>query len=184
MIVAPFRVVLDANVLYPFSLRDTLLRAAAEGLFQPHWSEQILDELERNLVGRGTISREQAARLRRAMADAFPESIVTGHEHLIVGMSNHDKDKHVAAAAVRAGAQVIVTSNLKDFRALPEGIEAQSPDEFLCNLLDLDPEGMIDLVGRQAAALRRPPRSFDELLRGLAKMVPNFAASVADFRAR
>lgn len=30
MIVAPFRVLLDANVFYPFSLRDTLLRAAAE----------------------------------------------------------------------------------------------------------------------------------------------------------
>jgi hypothetical protein len=33
MIPAPFRVVLDANVLYPFSLRDTLLRAAAAGMF-------------------------------------------------------------------------------------------------------------------------------------------------------
>ena len=30
MLVAPFKVLLDANVLYPFTLRDTLLRAAAE----------------------------------------------------------------------------------------------------------------------------------------------------------
>jgi hypothetical protein len=34
MLAAPFKVVLDADVLYPFSLRDTLLRAAAEGLYQ------------------------------------------------------------------------------------------------------------------------------------------------------
>ena len=34
MIVAPFRVVLDANVLFPFTLRDTLLRAAARGYVQ------------------------------------------------------------------------------------------------------------------------------------------------------
>ena len=44
MIPAPFKVVLDANVLYPFSLRDTLLRAASEGLFQLYWSDQILEE--------------------------------------------------------------------------------------------------------------------------------------------
>ena len=34
MFPAPSRVVLDANVLFPFSLRDTLLRAAERGLFQ------------------------------------------------------------------------------------------------------------------------------------------------------
>jgi predicted nucleic acid-binding protein len=182
MIVAQFRVLLDANVLYPFSLRDTLLRAAAEGLFQVYWSEQILEEVERNLVSKGTISREQATRLRHAMTRAFPESMVTGYEHLISVMSNDDKDKHVAAAALRAGVQVIVTNNLKDFRDLPEGIEAQSPDEFLCNLFDLDPEGMVELIENQAAALRNPPRSFEALLQGLAKMAPTFAKSVSGLR--
>lgn len=180
MIVAPFKVVLDANVLFPFSLRDTLLRAAAEGLFQLYWSERILNETERNLVATGTITGEQAARLRAAMTHAFPEAMVTGYEYLIPAMPNHEKDRHVVAAAVKAGAQVIVTNNLKDFRELPGGIEAQSPDEFLCNLFDLDPEGMVALVKSQAAALRNPPRSFDELLRGLAKMVPDFAKSLAD----
>lgn len=180
MIVASFKVVLDANVLFPFSLRDTLLRAAAEGLFQLYWSEQILKETERNLVAKGTITEEQAARLRGAMTGEFPEAMVTGHEDLIEAMPNHEKDRHVAAAAVKAGAQVIVTSNLKDFRVLPDGIEAQSPDEFLSNLFDLDPDGMVDLVRSQAKALRKPPRAFDELLRGLAKIVPDFAKSVAD----
>ncbi|MCO5170385.1 MAG: PIN domain-containing protein [Planctomycetes bacterium] len=42
MVPAPFKVVLDANVLYPFTLRDTLLRAASRGLFQVYWSEQFL----------------------------------------------------------------------------------------------------------------------------------------------
>ena len=50
MITAPFKVVLDANVLYPFSLRDTLLRAAAAALFQVYWSDEILEETRRNLV--------------------------------------------------------------------------------------------------------------------------------------
>lgn len=94
-------------------------------------------------------------------------------------MPNHEKDRHVVAAAVKAGAQVIVTNNLRDFQALPDGVEAQSPDEFLCNLLDLDPGGMVALVKNQAAALQNPPRSFDQLLRGLAKLVPDFARSLA-----
>lgn len=41
MVPAPFRVVLDANVLFPFTVRDTLLRAAALGMYQVHWSEQL-----------------------------------------------------------------------------------------------------------------------------------------------
>src|SRR5687767_9448716 len=124
MLPAPFKVVLDANVLYPFSLRDTLLRAAAEGLFQAYWSEQILDEVSRNLIQAG-MTKLQAERLRTAMEAAFPEARVTAHEHLIPAMNNDQKDRHVVAAAVKVGAQVIVTSNLKDFRNLPAGIEAQ-----------------------------------------------------------
>jgi len=50
MVPGPFIVVLDANVLFPFSLRDTLLRAAAAGFYQVRWSSQILDEMTRNLV--------------------------------------------------------------------------------------------------------------------------------------
>ncbi len=38
--------VLDADVLYPMVLRDTLLRAAAAGCFRMHWSARILDEVE------------------------------------------------------------------------------------------------------------------------------------------
>jgi hypothetical protein len=39
---------------------------------------------------------------------------------------------------------------------------------------------MVELVREQAKALRNPPRAFDELLRGLAKTVPEFAKCVAD----
>lgn len=178
MIAAPFRVVLDANVLYPFTLRDTLLRAAAAGLFQVYWSEAILDEATRNLVTDDIVTEEQAARLQEAMAAAFPEALVTDYEPLVPAMKNHEKDRHVAAAAVKAGAQVIVTTNLRDFRELPEGIEAQHPDEFLSNLFDLDPDSMTALVVDQAAALKNPPRTFDEILAALGKLVPDFATSV------
>jgi len=180
MFVAPFKVVLDANVLFPFTLRDTLLRAAAADLFQMHWSEEILDETARNLVATGTTTPDQATRLRTAMSRAFPEAFVAGYEHLTAAMPNDAKDRHVVAAAVKAGAQLIVTSNLRDFSPLPAGIEAQSPDEFLCSLFDLAPDLLVDLVRQQAEALKNPPRSFEDMLRGLGKMVPEFARSVAE----
>jgi predicted nucleic acid-binding protein len=178
MLVAPFKVLLDANVLYPLTLRDTLLRAGAEGLFQIYWSAEILDEAVRNLVASTTITAEQGGRLRAAMEKAFPEAEVTGYESLVAGLQNDPKDRHVVAAAVKAGAQVIVTMNLRDFGALPAGLEAQSPDEFLSNLFDLDPDGLVDLLREQAAALKKPPRSLEEIVRALAKMVPEFTEAV------
>lgn len=171
-----FRVVLDANVLFPFTLRDTLLRAAAAGYYQLYWSEQIIEEARRNLLDRGVIDAAQAESLFAAMQGAFPEAEVLGHEPLIAAMPNDPKDRHVAATAVKAGAQVIVTFNLRDFAELPEGLEAQSPSDFLGHILDLDPRGVIALLRAQAAALKRPPKTFDQLLDGLAKTVPSFVA--------
>lgn len=179
MLHAPFKVVLDACVLFPLSLRDTLLRAAARHLYQMYWSQQILDEVCEALQrGKKAVSAPQAQSLRRAMESHFPESMVTDHEPLIDAMRNEPDDRHVAAAALKSGAQVIVTSNLKDFENLPSGIEAQSPDEFLSNLFGLDPELMVELLREQARALKNPPFSFEDLVKALAKIVPRFAARV------
>ena len=61
---------------------------------------------------------------------------------------------------------------------MPENVEARSPDDFLTSLFGLDAEGMVEILREQAAALRQPPRSFEELLTGLAKLVPGFASAV------
>lgn len=180
MVPAPFIVLLDANVLFPFSLRDTLLRAAAAGFYQVRWSSQILDEMTRNLVSTGTMPEEKANRLRAIMTRQFPEAEISGHEHLIASMKNHEKDRHVVAAAVKAGAQVITTSNLKHFAELPEGIEAQSPDAFLCDLFDLDPDGFVELLREQAGDLINPPMTFDELLGRLSRVAPDLVAAVRE----
>ena len=173
-----FKVVLDACVLYPFTLRDTLLRAAHAGLYQVYWSEEILDETTRNLVKNGLMNQRQAEHLVGQMALHFPEALGRGYEPLIDAMPNDPKDRHVAAAAVKVGAETIVTSNLKDFRALPDGHEALSPDAFLNDLFDLSPDRIIEILHEQAEGMRRPPRTFDELLIGLSKSVPGFVGQV------
>jgi polyhydroxyalkanoate synthesis regulator phasin len=83
MILAPFKVVLDACVLYPFTVRDVLLQAAANGFYQVYWSEMILDEAARNLVADGRMTQDHAAKLVATMQRGFPEAQVTDHESLI-----------------------------------------------------------------------------------------------------
>ena len=177
MVQEPVRVVLDANVLFPFTLRDTLLRAAVLGLFQVYWSEEILEEARRNLVSTGRMRDEQVARLIERMRAVFPEALVDDYQPLIPSMPNDPKDRHVAAVAVRVGAQAIVTNNLKDFRQLPAGIEVFGPDDFLLGVLERAPAAVALILRRQAAALKNPPVTLDELLTGLGRTVPCFEAA-------
>jgi hypothetical protein len=178
LVPAPFQVVLDANVLFPFTLRDTLLRAAEQELYLPGWSKDILEEMRRNLVKTGHTTEEKSHRLVAQMKRAFPEAEITGYEYLVPSMPNDTKDRHVVAAAVRTGSQLVVTDNLRDFRTLPEGLEAKSPDSFLCDLLDLSRDQMVRAIIDQAAALKKPPRTVDDVLRGLQNSAPTFVQSV------
>ena len=112
----------DANVLFPLTLRDTFLLAAAAGLFQLRWSDRVLDEVERNLAGTLTMPAASARALRLKMEAHFPEAMVTGYQGRMGRLRNDPKDRHVVAAALKSGAQFIVTFNLRDFRPLPGGV--------------------------------------------------------------
>jgi predicted nucleic acid-binding protein len=179
--------ILDACVIFPASLRDTLLDAAAAGLFRVHWSDEILEELRRNLVIRRSIAHDKAQRLIDALQAAFPEARVIGYQSLIPVMTNDPKDRHVVAAALGAGAQVIVTSNLRDFpqsALAPFDIEALSPDAFLMNLFVPEPRLMTKLVKAQAARLRNPPMSVEQVLDALSRHAPGFVGLVREELAR
>ncbi|NER37404.1 MAG: PIN domain-containing protein [Oscillatoria sp. SIO1A7] len=167
--------------MFKATLRDTLLRAAEAKLYEVYWSETILDEVSRNLVSTGRTSAEQAERLLAAMRQFFSEATVTGFEYLIPSMTNDEKDRHVLAAAVKAEADAIVTSNIKDFpdRALaPFRIKRLSPDQFLVYLFNENPEAMTRIVAQQATQLRRPPIAVKEILDVLAADAPQFVALV------
>lgn len=111
-----FPVVLDACVLWPNSLRDTLLRLAeTPRLYTPQWTDHIREEVLRNLQAKRGLTAKQTGHLLSQVKEHFPEAFVTGYEPLITLMSNEPKDRHVVAAAVRSNAQVIVTFKLKDF---------------------------------------------------------------------
>jgi len=177
-----FSALLDTNVLWSAALRDTLLRAAIRALYRPLWSDEILSELHLSLTReRPDITPARLARTVQLMRDHFPDACVQDYQPLAAVMQNDPGDRHVLAAAVRGGAQVIVTSNVRDFPAAacdPYNIDVQTPDTFLCHLWDLDSETMTDVLREQVAPLRNPPQTVDDLLATLERMVPQFVAEV------
>ncbi len=80
-----FVALLDTSVLWPSLQRDFLLSLAAEGIYRPVWSAQILAELEyeqaRKLVARHGLDHsdatQSAARLVATMRSAFDDAEVT-----------------------------------------------------------------------------------------------------------
>jgi predicted nucleic acid-binding protein len=166
---ATFTAVYDACIFYPAPLRDLLLRLATTGLFRARWSDQIHDEWMRNLLNdRPDLDAAKLQRTRN-LADAHVlDCLVEGYEQLVPSLTLPDPDdRHVLAAAIRCGADVIVTFNLKDFPASsldPFGIEAQHPDEFVGHLFDLDQAAIVRCVRDQRASLKNPPQSASELL--------------------
>lgn len=164
-----FVVLYDANVLYPSTLRDLLIRIAQAGLIQAKWTDQILDEVFRNLTAnRPVLDPQKLARTRELMNKAVRDCLVTGYEPLIDAVELPDRDdRHVLAAAIRARAQVIVTNNLKDFppTALePWGTEAKSPDDFILDQIDLSRDTVHGAVQRIADSMANPPASLADVL--------------------
>lgn len=184
----PLVVVLDACVLHPAPVRDLLIRLALAGMVRARWTERIMEECFASIRSRRPeLPAAALDRTRVLMREAIPDWEVTGFEDLIEGLQLPDpQDRHVLAAAIRASAQVIVTANLKDFppaALAPHGIEAQHPDDFVLERLDETPLLVAQVLMEQAAALRSPPRTVEDVLAALedAGLVRS-AARIREFR--
>jgi predicted nucleic acid-binding protein len=163
-----FIVVYDANVLVGNTERDLLIRIARSGLVQAKWTDRILDEAMAALQkSRPAITEEKINRLRERMIAAVPDCMVSGHEPLIEGLSLRDpEDRHVLAAAIKAGAQVIVTAD-KDFTEeslAPWGIEAKHPDDFILDQLDINDRVVWSCVQQIADQWQDPPGTVEDVL--------------------
>ena len=164
-----FKVIYDANVLYPAPLRDLLMWLALKDVVLARWTDDIHDEWIRSVLrDRSDLKPEQLQRTRDMMNMHVRDCLVTGYRDLIPGLQLPDPDdRHVLAAAIKAGASVIVTYNIRDFppEALdPFGIEAQHPDDFLVHQFDLNEADVCNAVRLQRAKLKNPTKSVQDLL--------------------
>ena len=169
-----FTALYDACVLYPAPLRDLLMQLALTDLFRARWTEKIHDEWIRNLLKkRPDLTLQQLTRTKQLMNSHVRDCLVTNYEYLIPNLELPDlDDRHVLAAAIKGNADVIVTTNLVDFpQSVLEDyeIEAQHPDDFISDLLDLKPSKVVAAAKICQQRLKNPSKSFEEYLEILLK---------------
>lgn len=147
------KAVLDACVLFPTVLREILIEAAGAGLYVPVWSRRILDEWRYAADRQGLSAGVEIALLE----SRIPDAMVTpsgGAE----GLDLPDPaDRHVVEAALAAGADSIVTANLRDFprgALTAVGLSAIHPDEFLRDLYLRAPETIETAIAATEARAR------------------------------
>lgn len=142
-----FICVLDTNVIYPLLIRDLMFWFAYYELFTPKWSQHIFDEWDTVMERKGISEEERCKRIHVANK-AFPDALASNYEQLIGSLDLPDeKDRHVLAAAIKTNANIIVTENLKDFPReylATFGLSAKSSDDFLTDIIDLNPEKAVE----------------------------------------
>ena len=171
-------VVLDACVLIPGSLRDILLRVAEAEIYRLSLTEDILEEVRRNLVNKNhMMTEEQGKHLLNEIRKNFKTNFVTRHTSIVHSMPINEKDRHVLAAAVASYSEIIVTQNLKDFPPhllKPLQVEALSADGFLVHQFSLYDEIMIDIIQQHVYESRRPHLTMQQALENLTIHAPKF----------
>ena len=183
MILTPdneYAALLDACVLVPMPLCDTLLRLSLEpSLYRPLWSDEILQEVGKAMEKMGYTPQKSERRLR-TMREHFPEALTRCPHDLAKALTciPDENDRHVLAAAICGHANTIVTFNERDF---PEecleqyGILRQHPDDFLVHQFHLIPSIVIEKIDSQAIAIHQSRIEIIRRLRDLAQ-APKFAA--------
>lgn len=165
-------VVYDSSVLYPAPLRDLLMHLALTNLFKARWTDTIHEEWMRNVLkNRPELSRERLERTRQRMDKNVPDALVTRYKELIPSLKLPDlDDRHVLAAAIRAGADTIVTMNLRHFpkaRLETYDIKAQHPDDFVMRLVGLNANAVFQAIIVQQQSLKKPARTMGEFVETL-----------------
>ncbi len=186
--IARYVAVLDACVLYPAPIRDLLLSLADADLYHAKWTKAIQDEWVNNLLeDRKDLTRERLEKTCANMAAAVPDCWVENYEFIIPSLTLPDaSDRHVLAAAIKCNADSIVTANIKDFpqSALDQyGIEAQHPDDFVMNQIELDEPVALEAIKKMRQRLGNPKKTPSELVATMEKhLMPQTAAFLREWQ--
>ena len=170
---ARYTALLDACVLYPLAMADSLMSLATAGLYAAKWTTRIESEwisaLEADrpdLIGRLDYRREQ---MRNAVPDwEVPEAAWSA---CAGGLTLPDpNDIHVLAAALAGHADCIVTANLRDFPSAlvaDLGIEVIHPDQFVVAQWDLDQLTAVAAFKRMRTRWKKPEASPEDFAKAL-----------------
>ena len=145
------RLLLDTCVIYPTVMREMLLGVARAGVFQPLWSDRILEEWARAARKLGADGEAQARAEIALVKAAWPNASVSYRPTTEARLYLPDEaDIHVLAAAVDGSADAIITLNRKDFPRqilAEEGLERHDPDSFLQSVCLQNPDLVQSVAG-------------------------------------
>ena len=167
------KAVIDACVLYPTVLREIVLGLARAGLITPVWSDRLLEEWARTAQRQGGAADAALARGDIALLSAeFPQACIAADPAREAQLWLPDPgDIHVLSTALGAGADMIMTLNLRDFprsELVAHGLEAHHPDAAIYALWLDHPHVVADVVGAvhaKAEALSGAPLAVRALLK-------------------
>ena len=142
-----------------------MLSLACAEIFQARWTEDIHREWTTRLVEvyPDKFDKAKTEALRTQIDLTVPDCLVRNYEPIIEGLTLPDKDdRHVLAAAIKVGAQVIVTCNTDDFpreTLAAFDIEAQHPDTFLMYQKEEDTVAVLAMLKEARLTYKRPELS-------------------------
>ena len=142
-----------------------------DSVIAPRWTAPINEEWVSNLIAAGRAPHERLLLTLELISRVLPEAEMEGWEAHMEGLTLPDPDDcHVLVAALTAGAETILTMNLRDFPASAvarHGVVAVHPNGFLCGLHDADPELAWALTEAAHANLSRSTSSSADYLDAL-----------------
>ena len=165
---------IDACTLASVLRRNLLLTLAEAQFFRVRWSDPVLGETERALgkMFNAKGIADATARAKRARAEmerAFADAMVAGFDRFLPACDGlpDPGDAHVMAAALKTGASVIVTENLKHFPSAvldAVNVEVRSADAFIADTIALDPPRAVPAVRGMRERFKRPDKTAEALL--------------------
>jgi hypothetical protein len=101
------------------------------------------------------------------MNEYFPDALISGHDHLIPEMQADPKDKHVLAAAVHGGCDVLVTDHVRDFNPPstgPYAMRVERLSQFLNRKLQEEPVRVVSALQTMVNRNRLDPCTMPALI--------------------
>ncbi|MFM2394931.1 MAG: hypothetical protein RLZZ546_2914 [Bacteroidota bacterium] len=177
------KVFIDANVLYPQTLREFILQIARLKLIEVFWSQEVLDEWYFNIQKK--LTPKEKNRLKdtiQLLHHDFPHALVKDFTMIENANLIDQNDIHVISAAIHAKVDVILTFNTRDFpksMLRKYGMTHFHPDKFVQHLLTKNKLDIIQAFEQLMKTSDYEKRSENEVIklisnRGLVKSMRLF----------
>ena len=172
-------------MLWSSHQRNLLLQLAVQETISVCWTADILEEWLRNVDA--TLRTRLEARTLSLMRLHFPDALVSDiSADRDVGRTDA-KDRHVALAALAVAPCALVTWNLTDFdrkRLAAQSVDLRTPDAFLAERFDEDPELLFHVTKDAQANLTRSAPAWEGYLATLEKKhkLRAFVKKLRDFQ--